>query len=83
MNRVIEKLTTEEFHNIIDELITNCMDRMKIPGCDRNIDVETYNVGEGGDFICMIMFRGEVIASALLYRNGVISTTYVSENAIV
>lgn len=76
MNRRIEKLTADELQNIIDELKTNALDSMKIPGCDRNTDIETYHVGEDGDCICMILFRDEVIASALIWKNLVVATTY-------
>jgi len=80
MNKRIEKLTTDELKNIIDELTENVLDSMKIPGCDRNTVIETYHVGEDGDFISMILFRGEVIASALIWRNQVIATMYNSDN---
>ena len=80
MNRRIEKLTTDEFKNIINELTENALESMKIPGCDRNTDIETYHVGEDGEFISMILFRGEVIASALIWRNQVIATMYNSDN---
>ena len=80
MNRRIEKLTTDEFKNIINELTEIALDSMKIPGCDRNTDIEIYHVGEDGDFICMILFRDEVIASALIWKNLVVATTYNTGN---
>lgn len=64
---------------IIEDMASEVMERMKIPEYDRFTEIETYPVGEDGDFICMISFRGEVIGSVLLYENRIVSTCYLTE----